>query len=118
MKSISQGTVELAHQVGDEEHRALEHADHDQVAPLVVAADLGAELGDPALQVLGLDQDLADPRPRRSRRRTRPQAPSAQRGYASAWRGQDRDLRRAPRVEPELLGDRDPGDPGDLARRR
>ena len=42
----------LAHQVGEEEHGALEHADHEQVAPLVVAADLGAELGDAPLQVL------------------------------------------------------------------
>ena len=44
MKSISQGTLELAHQVGQEEHRALEHADQDQVALCVVRADLGAEL--------------------------------------------------------------------------
>ena len=60
MKSISQGTVERAHQVGEEQHGALQHADHHQVAARVVAADLGAELGDPPLQVVGRDQDLAD----------------------------------------------------------
>ena len=32
----------LAHQVGEKEHRALQHPDHDQVAAVVVAADLGA----------------------------------------------------------------------------
>ena len=60
MKSISQGIVERAHQVGDEEHGALEHADQHQVAALVVAADLRAELGDAALQVLAGDERLAD----------------------------------------------------------
>ena len=54
------GDGELAHQVGEEEHRALEHPDHHQVAALVVGADLGAELGDPALQVLGQTSDLPD----------------------------------------------------------
>ena len=49
-----------AHQVGEEEDGALQHADHDQVAALVVAADLGAQLGDPALQVLAGDEGLAD----------------------------------------------------------
>ena len=52
----------LAHQVGEEEDRALEHADHDQVAALVVAADLVAELGDAALQILAGDEGLADRR--------------------------------------------------------
>ena len=54
------GDVELAHQVGEEEDRALEHADQDQVAALVVAADLGAELGDAPLELLGRDEGLAD----------------------------------------------------------
>ena len=31
------GDVDVAHQVGEEEHGALQHADHDQVAALVVA---------------------------------------------------------------------------------
>ena len=62
MKSISQGTVEVAHQVGEEEHGALQHADHEQVAALVVPADLLAQLGDAPLQVLAGDQGLADRR--------------------------------------------------------
>ena len=60
MKSTSHGIVDLAHQVGEEEHRALEHADQQQVPARVVARDLGAELADPVLQVVGLDEDLAD----------------------------------------------------------
>ena len=60
MKSISHGTVELAHQVGEEQHRALEDPDHDEVAALVVAADLRAELARPCAQVLAVDEGLAD----------------------------------------------------------
>ena len=54
------GDVEVAHQVGEEEHGALEHADHDQLAAGVVAADLRAQLGDAPLQVLSGDEGLAD----------------------------------------------------------
>ena len=50
----------MAHQIGEEEHRALQHADHEEVTPLVVAADLVAELGDAALQLLAGDEGLAD----------------------------------------------------------
>ena len=42
----------MTHQVGEEEDGALQHPDHEQVAALVVPADLAAELGDAALQVL------------------------------------------------------------------
>ena len=42
MKSISHGTVSSPHQVGDEEHGALQDADEEQVAALVVGRDLGA----------------------------------------------------------------------------
>jgi hypothetical protein len=69
---------ELPHQVGEEEDGALEHADHHQVATGVVAVDLGAELDDPPLQLLGLDQGLADvrvvhgPQRRRSTKGVRP----------------------------------------------
>ena len=68
MKSSSQAISSVAHQVGEEEHRALQDADHHQVAARVVAADLGAELGDPPLQVLA--------RRRGSRRSRRPARPS------------------------------------------
>jgi len=50
----------MAHQVGQEEDRALEDAHEEQVAPLVVGRDLGAELPDAPLEVLLLDQDLRD----------------------------------------------------------
>ena len=54
------GDLELAHQVGDEEHGALEDADDQELAALVVAADLGAELTNPRREILLLDQGLAD----------------------------------------------------------
>ena len=60
MKSTSHGTLDLAHQVGEEEHRALQHADQQQVAVRVVSRDLGAELAHAVLEVVGLDEDLAD----------------------------------------------------------
>ena len=46
MKSISQGdlVVDLAHQVGEEEDRALEDPDEQQRAAGVVAGDLFAQL--------------------------------------------------------------------------
>ena len=37
MKSTSQRHLDVAHEVGEEEHRALQHADQQQVAALVVA---------------------------------------------------------------------------------
>ena len=40
MKSTSTGIVEVAHQVREEEHGALEHADEQQVLARVVARDL------------------------------------------------------------------------------
>src|SRR5436190_2573361 len=51
---------EMAHQVGHEEDGALEDADQEQVAALVVGGDLRAELGDPRAQRLLVDEDLAD----------------------------------------------------------
>ncbi len=62
MKSTSHGIVDRAHEVGEEEHRALEDADEQQVATVVVAGDLGAELADAVLELVGLDEDLADHR--------------------------------------------------------
>src|SRR5215217_2440972 len=52
--------LDLAHQVAEEEDGALEDADQEQVLVRVVAGDLGAELADAVLQVVGLDDDLAD----------------------------------------------------------
>jgi hypothetical protein len=58
--------VELAvdgqapHQVGEEGDRALQDRDQQGRAALVVAADLGAELGDPPLQLVLRDEHLAD----------------------------------------------------------
>ena len=49
----------MAHQVGEEEHGALEDADHDQVPPGVVVADLAPQLGHPPLQILAGDQGLS-----------------------------------------------------------
>jgi hypothetical protein len=54
--------VDLAHEVGEEEHRALEDADQHQVLALVVLADLGTELPDPVAQIVGLHEDLPDRR--------------------------------------------------------
>ena len=52
--------VEVAHEVGEEEDGALEHADQQQVLAGVVARDLGRHLLDPVLELVGLDDDLAD----------------------------------------------------------
>ena len=60
MKSISHGTRERPHQVGHEEDRALEDADEQQLAAGVVGGQLAAELADPRLQRVLVDQDLAD----------------------------------------------------------
>ena len=61
MKSTSQRDVDVAHQVGQEEERALEHADQQQVLARVVGGDdLRAELRIAVLELVGLDEDLAD----------------------------------------------------------
>ena len=54
------GHVDVAHQVGEEEDGALQHADQQQVLALVVARDLRAQLAHAVLEVVGLDEDLAD----------------------------------------------------------
>ena len=54
------GHADVAHQVGEEEHGALQHADHEEVAALVLLADLPPQLGDAPLQLLAGDQGLAD----------------------------------------------------------
>src|SRR4029077_19369782 len=74
------GDVDAAHQVGKEEHRALEDPDHDQLAALVVAAHLGAQLRYPAPQMLLGYEGLADrgvAHPPQSRYRGRASAPGS-----------------------------------------
>src|SRR3954468_21324758 len=56
------GHGQVPHQVGHEENGALQHADQQQVAALVVGRDLGAQLGDATGERLPVDQDLADGR--------------------------------------------------------
>src|SRR4051812_48931043 len=52
--------VDLAHQIAEEEHGALQDADEQQVAAVVVARDLGPELGHPRPQLVRLDEHLPD----------------------------------------------------------
>ncbi|MFN2153436.1 MAG: hypothetical protein ACK2T5_17675 [Anaerolineales bacterium] len=46
---------DLAHQVAQKEHAAAQNADQVQILPLVGAADLRTQLGDPILQGGGID---------------------------------------------------------------
>src|SRR5829696_8018518 len=52
--------VERPHEIRQEEDGALEHADEERLAALVVLRDLSAQLSDATGQLVGLDQDLAD----------------------------------------------------------
>ena len=52
--------VELAHEVGRKKTAPLSTPMSSRSRPLVVARDLGAELADAVLQLVGLDEDLAD----------------------------------------------------------
>ena len=65
MKSTSHGTSSCAHQVREEEDRALQHAHQHEVAPVVVAGDLCRQLAHPALELLAPGQ--GSPRSRRRR---------------------------------------------------
>ncbi len=60
MKSHSLATVSRRIRSPRKKHRALEHADQQQVAIGVVARDLGRELADARLQLVGPDQDVGD----------------------------------------------------------
>jgi hypothetical protein len=51
-----------AGEVGDEDDRRLERGDQDGLEALVVGGDLGPELFDPRLDLLGGEVRLADPR--------------------------------------------------------
>ena len=55
------GHPELAHQVGDEEDRAFEDADEEQLLACVVGGDLRRKLGDAATQVIFWGASWADP---------------------------------------------------------
>jgi len=50
----------VPHQVRQEEDRALEHADQEQVPALVVAGDLLAEFADTAFEVFLGDESFTD----------------------------------------------------------
>jgi hypothetical protein len=50
-----------ARKVGEEDEARLEERDQQEVALGVVAGDLRAELVDAASQLLGREEDLADP---------------------------------------------------------
>jgi hypothetical protein len=52
---------DLAREVGEEDEARLQQRDEQQLAALVVARDLGAELADTRLQLLRREEDVADP---------------------------------------------------------
>jgi hypothetical protein len=47
-------------EIGDEEERAFQRSDEDRVEAVVVGGDLGAELADPCLDLLGGEVGFAD----------------------------------------------------------
>jgi hypothetical protein len=49
-------------EVGEEDEARLQRADEDRLAPLVVARDLRAELGDASRKLVGREIDLPDAR--------------------------------------------------------
>ena len=118
MKSISHGHGELAHQVGHEEHGALEHADQQQVAALVVGRDLGSELGDPRPQrVLARSGSrrrprgrVTSPRPPGSPAR-RPPSRAPRRSPGTATTSPPRRRRAASRRAPPAAPSRPRADP-------
>jgi hypothetical protein len=52
---------DLAREVGEKDEARLEQRDQQQLAALVLAGDLGAELADPRSQLLRREEDVADP---------------------------------------------------------
>ena len=60
MKSTSHGMSRWRIRSDEEEHRALQHADQDQVLARVVARDLLRQLPHAPRQILGGDEDLPD----------------------------------------------------------
>jgi hypothetical protein len=53
--------AELAREIGEEDEARLQERDQQQLAAFVVAGDLGTELPDARLQLLGREEDVADP---------------------------------------------------------
>jgi hypothetical protein len=51
---------DCAGEIGDEEQRALQRRDEDRLEAVVVGRDLGAELRDPCLDLLGGEVRVAD----------------------------------------------------------
>ena len=114
MKSTSHGHVDAAHQVGDEEHGALQHAHHEELAARVVARDLARR---------ARPRGAGAPPPRRLSRPTRCTRQQS-RGRRQRLQSTVRVARRQPRagrwlecpaVDPEALRDRHARHPGDLA---
>ena len=58
MKSTFTGMSRCAHEVGQEDEAALQHAHHERLAVVVVARDLGGELDDPRLDRVLVEQRL------------------------------------------------------------
>jgi len=52
---------DLPGEVGQEDEARLQQRDQEQLAALVVAGDLGAQLADTRLQLLRGEEDVADP---------------------------------------------------------
>jgi hypothetical protein len=56
----SVGDRDRTGEVGQEDEARLQQRDEQQVAPVVVAGDVGAELANARFQLLGREKDLAD----------------------------------------------------------
>jgi hypothetical protein len=54
------GDRDRAREVGQEDEARLQQRDEQQVAALVLAGDVRAELVDPGVQLLGREKDLTD----------------------------------------------------------
>ena len=140
MKSTSQGTSMRAHEVGQEEDRALEHADEEQVAALVVRRDLlrrARGRGAPARRAgrgsrrsAGSRIQVADSSvsgaaaafaPSAARRRRRPRGrprPRPARRRASARSSSDAPGARGHRPPGRVLGQPPHDEPGERRRQR
>jgi hypothetical protein len=53
--------VDRAREVAEKWDARLERADEQRFAPFVVARELGADLTDPSADLVGVEEDLADP---------------------------------------------------------
>src|SRR5207247_359195 len=81
------GDRQAAHQVGHEEDRPFQDADEQEVAAVVVRRDLLAELRDPPLQGVSIDQDVGDGPLELCRTHSFRSAPSSLRGRVATTLG-------------------------------